>query len=165
MTASLLGGISVCDRPSVHHRRAIMAKAMKAEAADGAVKLNCDEATNKANNGRREVMFAAAAAAICCIASSQGDAMAAEGPKPGDMTLMPLQPLGMHHRPRQSFQSGISNGAVIVMPSQDGSTSQLDESQNLVAVIEEPVLLAEEREPTTVPSSTTVTIKELETIQ
>ena len=83
----------------------------------------------------------------------------------GDMTLMPLQPLGMHHRPRQSFQSGISNGAVIVMPSQDGSTSQLDESQNLVAVIEEPVLLAEEREPTTVPSSTTVTIKELETIQ
>lgn len=83
MTASLLGGISVCDRPSVHHRRAIMAKAMKAEAADGAVKLNCDEATNKANNGRREVMFAAAAAAICCIASSHGDAMAAEGPKPG----------------------------------------------------------------------------------
>ncbi|KAJ8643596.1 hypothetical protein MRB53_005344 [Persea americana] len=81
----------------------------------------------------------------------------------GDMTLMPLQPLGMHHRPRQSFQSGTSNGAVIVMPSQDGSTSQLDESQNLDAVVEEPVLLAEERGPTTVPSSTTVAIEELET--
>ncbi|XXG46283.1 hypothetical protein AAC387_Pa02g1162 [Persea americana] len=69
----------------------------------------------------------------------------------------------MHHRPRQSFQSGTSNGAVIVMPSQDGSTSQLDESQNLDAVVEEPVLLAEERGPTTVPSSTTVAIEELET--
>ena len=44
--------------------------------------------------------------------------------------------------------------------SQDGSTSHLDESHNL---LEERVLLAEERGPTTVLSSTTVAIEELET--
>ncbi|KAJ8624478.1 hypothetical protein MRB53_033008 [Persea americana] len=83
--------------------------------------------------------------------------------------LVVYRQMGLRHpyasgdasRPRQSFQLGTSNGAIIVMPSQDGSTSHLDESQNLDAVLEEPMLLAEERGPTNVPSSTTIAIEEL----
>lgn len=82
MTASFLGGVSLSNCPSAPHRGAIMTKAMKAEAGDRAVKLNCHDATNKANNGRREAMLAAAAA-ICCIASGRSDAIAGEDPKPG----------------------------------------------------------------------------------